>query len=285
MLVADPAHAGYEVTVQKGVVYGTGAVGAPKAGSKKLLMDIYRPVSSSRTSRPAVVLVHGGGFTGGSRSGNEMIRSARSLASRGVIAASIDYRLKQEAPVPSKSFARLATAMKGAGLSPEYPEPPAVAAASQDALSALEYLRGHASKLRIRTSRLGLVGSSAGAVTVDNVGYVAPNYGIRVPRLRFVASLWGGLIVPAPGGKPAVTNLGRGDPPLFLVHGDADRTVPVQLSDAMFARAQAERVSAEYYRIAGGGHAWTPSGIYTQRTPSGRTVYDRLIDFAVGRLR
>ena len=285
MLGARPADAAYEVTVHKGVVYGAGAVGAPAPGRASLPMDIYRPVASSRARRPVVVLVHGGGFEAGSRTDDGIVRSARALAARGVIAASIDYRLRQQAPVPSRSFMKLASAMRNANLGPAYPDPEAVAAATQDAFTALGYLRENASKLRIRTSRIGLIGSSAGAVTVDNLGYVASGYGVKVPELRFVASLWGALIVPAPGGKPAVTNLRRGDASLFLVHGDADRTVPVQMSDAMYARARAERVPAEYYRIAGGGHAWTPSGIFTQRTPKGQTVFDRMIDFAVGRLR
>lgn len=284
-MAASPARAAYGVSVTKGVIYGTGAVGSPAPGKASLPMDIYRPVTSSRTRRPVVVLVHGGGFEAGSRADDGIVRSARALAARGVIAASIDYRLKQQAPVPSKSFMRLANAMRNANLGPAYPEPDPVAAATQDAFTALGYLRGNASKLRIKTSRIGLIGSSAGAVTVDNLGYVASGYGVKVPKLRFVASLWGALIVPAPGAKPAVTNLRRGDASLFLVHGDADKTVPVQMSDAMYARAGAERVPVEYYRIAGGGHAWTPSGIFTQRTPKGQPVFDRMIDFAVGRLR
>ena len=53
----------------------------------------------------------------------------------------------------------------------------------------------------------------------------------------------------------------------------------------MFTRARAERVSAEYYRTAGKGHGWTGSGIFTERTPAGQTIFDRMIDFAAGRLR
>jgi len=284
LALALPAAAGAAgVKVSRGVVYGTGAVGAPKAGKASLLMDIYRPDAADSRRRPAVVLVHGGGFVSGRRT--DVAGYASALAARGVIAASIDYRLEGQAPVPSKAFMQLATAMKDANLGPAYPDAPAVAAAVQDALTAVDYLRHNASKLRIRTSRLGLLGSSAGAVTVDSVAYTAPGYGIRVPRLRFVASLWGGMIVPAPGGRPAITGLRRGAPPLFLVHGDADKTVPVALSDAMYARARDQRVAAEYYRIAGAGHGWSASRIYTQRTPGGQTVFDRMVDYAVGRLR
>jgi len=284
-MLAAPAQGAYTVSVERDVAYGEGQVTKPAPGRVKLLMDLYRPVTTSRTRRPFVVVVHGGGFVQGSKADDGVARTARALASRGIVAASIDYRLEGQGPVPSRSARKLADAMEKGDLGPGYPDPGAVAAATQDTLTAVDYLRGRAKSLRLRTSRIGLVGSSAGAVTVDNVGYVAANYGLRVPKLRFVASLWGGLIVPAPRAKQAVTNIRRGDPPLFLVHGDADRTVPVQLSDAMYARARAERVPAEYYRTAGKAHGWAGSGIFTERTPAGPTIFDRMIDFAAGRLR
>jgi acetyl esterase/lipase len=283
VVLAAPAQSAYPVSVKRGVAYGEGKVTRPSPGSVRLLMDIYRPATTSHARRPAVVLVHGGGFVSGGRT--DLAGYASALAARGVIAATIDYRLKGGAPVPSKAFMQLATAMNEAKLGPAYPDAPSVAAAAQDALTAVDYLRHNASKLRIRTSRLGLLGSSAGAVTVNNVAYTAPGYGIRVPKLRFVASLWGGMIVPAPGGRSAVTSLRRGAPPLFLVHGDADKTVPVALSDAMYARAREQRVSVEYYRTAGRGHGWAGSGISTERTPAGQKIFERMIDFATGRLR
>ena len=278
--LAPARAAAYEVRVEQAVVYGTAPVGAPAPGRASLLMDVYRPVTASRRRRPAAILVHGGGFVSGSR--RDLARSANALAARGIIAASIDYRLTAQAPTPTGRFARLAAAMEGARLGPAYPDADAVAAAAEDAGSALDYLRRNASRLGVRTSRIGLLGSSAGAVTVDNVAYVAPNYGIRVPKLRFVASLWGGMIVPTPGGRAAVNNLGRGDPPLFLVHGDADRTVPVGFSDAMSARARSVKVPAEYHRLAGAGHGWS---IASRPTASGQSVFDRLIDYAARRLR
>lgn len=284
-MLAAPAQGAYSVSVKRDVAYGEGQVSKPAPGRVKLLMDIYRPVTTSSSRRPFVIVVHGGGFVQGSKADDGPVRTARTLASRGIVAASIDYRLGGQGPVPSPGAQRLANAMEGGNLGPGYPDPVAMAAATQDTLASIDYLRERAKSLRLRTSRIGLVGSSAGAVTVDNVGYVASNYGLRVPKLRFVSSLWGGVIVPAPGSKPAVTNIGRGDPPLFLVHGDSDRTVPVQLSDAMFARARAEKVSAEYYRTSGAGHGWTGSGIFTQRTAAGQTIFDRMIDFAAGRLR
>ena len=283
--LAAPAQGSYPVKVERNVAYGGGAITRPGPGSARLLMDLYRPASARSSRRPFVVVIHGGGFIMGSKGDDGVVRAAKALAARGVVAASIDYRLEGQGPVPSPGARRFADAMKGRSLGPAYPEPDAVAAATEDAITAIAYLRSRAKALGLRTSRFGLVGSSAGAVIADNVGYAAGNYGLRAPRPRFVASLWGGLIVPAPGSRPAADNMRRGDPALFLVHGDADKTVPVRLSDAMDARASEVRVPVEYYRTAGAGHGWPGSRIFRDRTPGGQTIFNRMIDFAAGRLR
>ncbi|MFM9023173.1 MAG: alpha/beta hydrolase [Solirubrobacterales bacterium] len=283
--LAVPARGADPVKVERNVAYGGGTVTRPGPGTARLLMDLYRPATSSRSRRPFVVVIHGGGFIKGSKGDDGVVRTARALAARGIVAASIDYRLEGQGPVPSARSRSLAEAMKGASLGPAYPDADAVASATEDEITAVTYLKGRATALGLHSSRFGLVGSSAGAVIADNVAYVAGNYGLRAPTPRFVASLWGGLIVPAPGSRPAADNSRRGDPALFLVHGDADETVPVRLSDAMDARARAQRVPVEYYRTAGAGHGWPGSRIFRDRTPGGRTVFDRMIDFAAGRLR
>ncbi|MEM8934433.1 MAG: periplasmic heavy metal sensor, partial [Acidobacteriota bacterium] len=57
----------YDVRVTSGVVYGRGAVGAPLPGEKNLLLDLYEPISvTSSEPLPTIVLIHGGGFVGGS---------------------------------------------------------------------------------------------------------------------------------------------------------------------------------------------------------------------------
>jgi acetyl esterase/lipase len=51
------------VEVRRGVVYGTARVEAPSPARKRLLLDLYRPAKRSKTPRPVVILIHGGGFT------------------------------------------------------------------------------------------------------------------------------------------------------------------------------------------------------------------------------
>ncbi len=285
-LLVLPASAGAQgVTVTSGVVYGEAPVGLPQPGQAKLLMDVYRPRPAGVLRRPAVVVIHGGGFVQGKRTDSGVVRTARGLAERGIVAASIDYRLQGQGPVPAARMARMKKALGYREFGPGNARASAVTAATEDALTALRYLRSNAARLGIRTSRFGVVGSSAGAVIADNIGYAAANYGIASPRLRFVASLWGGLIVPSPGGRPPAENLRRGDPALFLVHGDGDEVVSVRLSDEMDARARAQRVPVEYYRIAGGGHGWNGSGFFKRPTADGQTIFERMLDYASARLR
>jgi fermentation-respiration switch protein FrsA (DUF1100 family) len=105
---------------------------------------------------------------------------------------------------------------------------------------------------------------------------------ISGPKVRFVASLWGGMFVPAPSalGRLAAAQLERGEAALFAVHGDADPTVPVTLDDQLVARARAQRVPNEYHRIAGGRHGYDGSGFFTRRAVGSQTPFDRLLRFA-----
>lgn len=77
-----PAHAGSDVTVDDGVPYVSG-------GSPNQTVDVYRP-SDGGTGRVALVLVHGGGFAGGSP--DDLDRQARLAARQGWVAFNLDYR-------------------------------------------------------------------------------------------------------------------------------------------------------------------------------------------------
>jgi acetyl esterase/lipase len=160
-------------------------------------------------------------------------------------------------------------------------------AAVDDTLTAIDYLRARADELRIDPDRLGLIGSSAGAFTVDAVAYALDDHGITPPPVRFVGSLWGGIVVAAPGGSEAqpVDQVERGEPALFAVHGDEDATVPVKQSDRLTARARSAGIATEYHRIPGGGHGYIPSGFGSTPVEGKQTAFDRLLAFADSQLR
>ena len=170
---------------------------------------------------------------------------------------------------------------------PDAPISRAIVAAADDTLTAIDYLKRNDRRLRLDMSRLGVVGSSAGAITANHVAYVLDDHGIRGRRIAFVGSLWGGILAAAPEGRGDVwaVQLERGEPALFVVHGDADRTVPVRLSDDLFARVRTPGVTGEYHRIAGGGHGYAQSRFFMANVGRGQTPFDRLLRFAGAELR
>jgi acetyl esterase/lipase len=81
-LLLPALRVGAEPQVVRDVVYG-------EPGGEKLLMDIYRPDTPG--PHPAVVLVHGGGWLGGSKAGHQHLGTL--LARNGYVACAINYRL------------------------------------------------------------------------------------------------------------------------------------------------------------------------------------------------
>jgi acetyl esterase/lipase len=100
----------------------------------KLVGDLYRP--SGAGPFPAVIAVHGGGWTQGAR--GQFQYWGPYLAERGIALFTISYRF--------------ATREKKTN-------PQAV----QDVLAAIQFVRGSAGELKIAPDRIGLFGASAGA--------------------------------------------------------------------------------------------------------------------------
>lgn len=97
-----------------------------------LLLDAFVPPADG--PHPAVVLVHGGGWRSGSRTG--WSRTGQALAAEGIAAFSIDYRLSGQAVFP---------------------------AARDDVLDAIRWIRANADRFDVDPGRIGLLGGSAGA--------------------------------------------------------------------------------------------------------------------------
>ncbi len=97
-------------------------------------MTVYFPPDKAGTHRaPAVVMVHGGGWISGSRT--LLSEQARQIAEAGFVVFNIDYDLS----------------------APRYPRQ------VNDVVSAIDYVRTQAAHFKIDPSRIGGVGTSAGA--------------------------------------------------------------------------------------------------------------------------
>ena len=69
-------------------------------------LDLAMPKEPARTPRPAIVVIHGGGWIEGSRSSFSRAQDRRpghivDFAKLGFVAVSIDYRLAKESPFPA----------------------------------------------------------------------------------------------------------------------------------------------------------------------------------------
>src|SRR5215218_4854139 len=196
------------VTTTNEITYGSaeGADGNPEA----LKLDLYQPAGDTIAKRPALVWIHGGGFTMGDKSGGA--GKATFFAKLGYVAVSINYRLLSPT---------------GCGGNPD-PTPTcqnAALGAQHDAQAAVRWLRAHAATYKIDTSRIAVAGASAGAVTsllVDWRPEDPGDSGNPGPSSKVRAA------VSVSGGAPTNDYITADDGPALFIHGTEDHVVPYQ---------------------------------------------------------
>lgn len=189
-----------------------------------LKLDVYYPKTDLFKNRPCVMLIHGGAFYIGSKESAAERELATTLAKRGYVVASIDYRL-------------------GFKLLPADIELSAYKAI-QDAHAALRFLAHNASGLGIDPNQIYVGGTSAGAMASLNVAFMDNDerperimQAYREGRLgrieesgnkysekftvKAVANMWGGL--------SDLTIIDRDEKiPVLSIHGTADEIVPYE---------------------------------------------------------
>lgn len=242
------------VEMKKDLVYA-------RYGNREMHLDLYLPKLGAGVF-PAVVWVHGGGWTGGSKT--RFRRQAALLAARGFAGACIEYRLAGEAKFP---------------------------AALQDVKASVRYLRANAAKYRIDPNKIGAAGGSAGGHLVAMLGTTAgiarfegdggnSGYSSRVqavialyPATDLVSSgkrnptgTSGGLYTflgATYAEKPdlwadasPLTHVNKNAPPFLCMHGDQDKLVPFQQSVDLVNRLKAAGARAELFTAEGGGHGF-----------------------------
>ncbi len=246
---AFTADATQAVRVEKDIVYAT-------ADGVDLGLDLFLPASVG--PHPAIVFVHGGGWTAGDKSSWE--DEALRFADEGYVGISINYRL-----------------------APAYPFPAAV----EDTKAAVRWLRTHAADLGIDPARIGAMGSSAGGHLVAMLGVTDGSEGLEgqsgdlslSSRVQAVVDYFGptdltqaGMLAdPAIlafiGGTCAenpllcrhaspVTYVSPDDPAFLIVHGTSDQRVPFNQSVILRDALQAVGVEVGLLALEGAGHGW-----------------------------
>ena len=205
--------------------------------TSQLLLDLYRPVGAALpTTLPGFVVIHGGGFTGGTKSDVAIVQLCQAYARRGYVTVSIRYRLAGDNPTLEPGPASGSTAQERS-----------INAAAQDAAKAVRWMRTSAASLGIDPGRIAIGGGSAGAITSLYTGYqeagtIGSNAGVSV-----ILDLWGGMY-----GNESLVD--ANDPPVFIVHGTADTTVDVIHSQNLVSRLSSIGLDYRYYPIQGAGH-------------------------------
>ncbi len=265
----------YDVTAVPDVVYGQGEVDG--GGTyEDLLLDLYLPEVEGQSVFPLMVIIHGGGFTGGSRKTQKFVDWANGFASRGYVVASMDYRTTNDDPVPSSRVQPLYDLVGGAaGNSQEI----AAVAAIDDTLTALDFLHARPD---VQPWQTVLMGSSAGGVTSLYVGYGLDNFDIERPPVNAVVNLWGGFATE--DGADALDGEAANDfeqpylywePPMFMAYG-TEKARDVAWAAAIIARAAEIDHSVTVHAEVGAGHGFD---LFNAEYSPGVSVYQGIVNW------
>jgi len=224
------------------------------ADGQKLLLDVFQPLAPRTQAQPAVLLVHGGGWTKGDKA--ELRGMGEAMARFGYVAFAVNYRLTTET-------------------GNHWP------AQIDDMQRAVRWVRAHAAEYGVDPLRIGAFGGSAGGHLVTFLGTTDtrnnsdPALATYSSRVSAVVDMSGPteLVEPYEGKAKygaAVTELERklfGKPlaqaaaqardasPLFLVdahsapflifHGQNDELVPLEQSEKLHAALQKAGVESK----------------------------------------
>ncbi len=250
------------------VVYAIKPVGSPPVDFD-LLLELYEPSGPGvPTGRPAVIAIHGGSFTGGSRFSAVMIGICERMARLGYTCVSIDYRLLGQAPVVGPSFQLLEALVA-------FTDPTratAIAAATEDTVAALQWLLDNAVEFDIAPFRVILTGNSAGGALTEFVAYVANDTGVVLPaQPRATFNIAGSF-------DPSFQVVAADEAALLIAHGDLDTVVPVAGAFALRDQAVAAGVANELLVLSGKGHG--NFDLFTDEVAPGETIFERFVTFA-----
>ncbi len=269
---------------------------------RDLKLDLYYPTARRSEKCPVIVFTHGGGWAAGSRykaaSGSFGVVFGQ-LVKQGFAVAPVTYRLaKKDSNV----------AMRDCVI---------------DCKDAIRYLARNSESLRIDPMRIYVMGDSAGGHIaqmlllaspeqlpgdakladvpyrmVAGVSWYGPcdfektdlfNHDNRADfRDRFAARILGS----DSGPKDKLTRyrevspvnyLSKGSPPLLMIQGDKDTTIPVKHAYYMKEKADAVKAPVEIMIIRNSGHNWRKVG--ADIDPSREAIIERTVQFFVDHLR
>ena len=238
-----------DAKIAETIVYG---------GTATALLTMDRYPAAGAAPHPAIIIVHGGGFVGGtSRNGSEAY-CADFLAPAGYAIFSINYRL-----APPANFTDMIA----------------------DVQRSVRFVRHNAGRYGVDPEKIVVLGGSAGGYLSNMVGVLPPNADPSATdpvdresdKLAAVVTLYGiSDIATMPHfeqldklhlisqGTPTsaevsaaspISHVAAGEPPFLFIHGDHDLSVPIQQSLRLQKALQAAGNHADLITIPNGPHA------------------------------
>jgi acetyl esterase/lipase len=198
-------------------------------------LDLYLPARRGKTPSPAVVVIHGGGFTGGDKADPREKNICANLSHEGYVCASINYQLSVKSSVWASFPLNL-----------------------YDVKTAIAFLRANSQRYGINPEKIGAIGGSAGGMLALLAGMTA-SVGMLVPPalapstrldLQAIVNMYGPTDFSAPAMQAVIPTppdlvdrvspiayVRPNLPPILTLHGTADAIVPVaqayRLDDAL----------------------------------------------------
>jgi acetyl esterase/lipase len=220
--------------------------------NRKEKLDLYLPNGPARQDRPAVVFIHGGGFTGGDKAEYRSASVSADLARAGYVVVSCNYVLG---------------AKTQSGVWPQN---------ISDCREAVRWVRAHAKELGVNPEKIAVAGGSAGGYLALMVGLsddkTGPGGDAKATvsaKVSAVIDMYG-VVNFSKHGKGEVPGVSAAeqaaylpenqcdplDPPVLILHGTADTTVDIQQSKDMAAALAKAKVAHELIVVDGAPHTF-----------------------------
>ncbi len=222
-----------DIKVVKDIAYREG-------DSNAWRLDLAMPAAETDELRPALVIVHGGGWRAGSKEVDVYQKMMTDYAKKGYVTINVEYRLTGEAPFP---------------------------ACIEDVKCAVRWLRAHAEEYGIDPDRIGAYGHSAGAHLALMLAMVPKSAGLEgdggwsdhFSRVNVAAAgspptEFGRDVPMAKAEWWPIGYISADHPPLFLIQGGRDNIVRPELTEDFVKKMKAAGADIEYLKIEGDGH-------------------------------
>ena len=233
---------------------------------------VYRPAAQPPSPAACVIMVHGGGWDSGDA--NEFADWNEELASHGIVALAINYRLAPAHPWPAQR---------------------------DDVRQAITWAKAHAKELSIDPAKIILMGRSAGGQIAAACAYGDPEVKVAgciafyapmdmvfarkyaytddiLDSLKLLRQLLGGDPEQFPDNyrtASAINFVNQTSPPMLLIHGTNDSLVWVKQSQRMTQRLEEAGVAHHYLELPWATHACD----YFPSTPDGQLTMNAVLDF------